>query len=248
MQAALTLLITAMSLLTQVQSTPNISPEFKAQVIIIAQNAITFAQDTIKNDTTTPQTPPVTAIVNTPVTTQVTNSNTTQTSTGSTQTISAGNTQQLTTVQSVTYDYSIMPSVTSTSPFHLNYYFDNVLSATSTNLDTGKFTISTNSGEPIYLDRLIISTNINTNLNNNYISIYDYSDPVFRFTGGNSARNIISSKIDGSKEYSVQINNYNSLPSGTYTITINEIRVVGLASGDYKEIGGLPITFTYEVK
>lgn len=59
MTTALTLLMTAMQLLTMVANTPSLSTEFKNQAIQIANQAIVVAQDEIgKNQTATPVTVP----------------------------------------------------------------------------------------------------------------------------------------------------------------------------------------------
>lgn len=50
MQLAYTLLIMAMSLLTSLQNSPNISPELRTQAIQIANNAITYGQQVIAQE------------------------------------------------------------------------------------------------------------------------------------------------------------------------------------------------------
>lgn len=39
-----------------------------------------------------------------------------------------------------------------------------------------------------------------------------------------------------------------SLPVGIHTVTIKEVKVVGISSGKYYYVSGLPITFTFEIK
>lgn len=53
MQIALTLLISAMSLLTIVNSNPNLSPEFKLQAQTVAEQAISYANVVMKEQTPT---------------------------------------------------------------------------------------------------------------------------------------------------------------------------------------------------
>ena len=67
MQTALTLLIMAMSLLTQVHNSPNVSPEFVAQAENIANQAITYAQGIINEQTTQ-----TTVVAQTPTETPIT--------------------------------------------------------------------------------------------------------------------------------------------------------------------------------
>ena len=49
-------------------------------------------------------------------------------------------------------------------------------------------------------------------------------------------------------QYSIKISNTTGIPIGTHTFTIKEIRAIGLTSGLYRTVFGLPITFTFKVK
>ncbi|OHA24784.1 MAG: hypothetical protein A3D52_01925 [Candidatus Taylorbacteria bacterium RIFCSPHIGHO2_02_FULL_44_36] len=42
--------------------------------------------------------------------------------------------------------------------------------------------------------------------------------------------------------------NMYSLPVGIHTVTIKEVKVVGISSGKYYYVSGIPITFTFEIK
>ncbi len=135
----------------------------------------------------------------------------------------------------ITYDYSILPTITKGRDFVIE---NKHLSM------AGSFTVSTDGGEPVYLDRAEIETNIPDS------SIHDYINLLFRFIQpGAVGSNHITSKVDGSKEYLVKVEPWgDTIPVGYYYITIKSIRGVGLSSGEYKQVQGLPITFTFEVK
>ena len=49
-------------------------------------------------------------------------------------------------------------------------------------------------------------------------------------------------------DYSIKLNIPNDFYLGTHSITIKSIRLVGYTSGLYREVQGLPMTFTYEIK
>lgn len=59
MNLAITLLMTALSLLTQLSRTPNVSPDLRAQVESVSQYAISFAQKVIDSNQSIPQIPSV---------------------------------------------------------------------------------------------------------------------------------------------------------------------------------------------
>lgn len=59
MQIALSLLISAMQLLTLVSATPNITPEFRDSAILLANQAITTAQEEIAKESKIEQSPSV---------------------------------------------------------------------------------------------------------------------------------------------------------------------------------------------
>lgn len=73
MQALLMILLSAMQLLNLVQTTPNVTPEFKAYAITVAENAISYAQTELAQSSSTPvfiappQTPQPSTVASVPV-------------------------------------------------------------------------------------------------------------------------------------------------------------------------------------
>jgi hypothetical protein len=130
-----------------------------------------------------------------------------------------------------TYDYSIQPTVSKASDFVIN----------GSNIDlAGRIAVSTNGGEPIYLDRAEVTTNLPNS------SIFDGSTLLFWFSSNGVSASHNNPHIATSKEFMVKAEN-SPLAPGTYNITINSLRAVGLSSGEYKQVSGLPITFTFEI-
>ena len=133
----------------------------------------------------------------------------------------------------VIYDYSIMPKAIKGSEYDFS----------SSDYRAGTFTISAVGGEPFYVDKITIDSNIS-----NKISVYPAS---ITLTANPTGVGVPISPYyvkNGSQEYRLTIENWQSLPAGTYNLTIKELRAIGLSSGEYKQITGLPITFSFEIK
>ncbi len=145
-----------------------------------------------------------------------------------------------------TIDISVVPYVKVDAKFSGENY-NTVLLANQTRQGIGLIKLIQPADETISVERIGLTNS--GSLKSGWFYSSNGGDGTYVFDGNKNATSTLSSqpKFSSGGEFIVYVDTI-SVPSGNYILTITGMRAIGQNSGTYRNVQGLPITFTFTVQ
>lgn len=117
--------------------------------------------------------------------------------------------------------------------------------ANNINISIAKIILSPNGGEPLIIEKIIVESALPSGLN---LCGWGNGGYICSYLSPNSTAGTFQSTLSTKENIELTLKITDGLPVGNYTVKVNDVRVIGTHSGEYKQIQNLPATITFEVK